>query len=353
VATSSEHYRFLLPLITSETTASAAQHLLQRQSLSVRGILLAVCSKNDTERAKEPFLKHPAMRLRLEDISCFRANWENKADNLRAIATSLNIGLDSLVFVDDTPAECELVRGELPEVTVVPLPEDPSDYVAALASGCYFEATSFTAEDVARVRLYQENTARESAMDSAADLDSFLRGLDMEANMGAADSYHLPRMAQLLGKTNQFHLTTTRQSEAELAALAKDPSVWLRWFSLRDRFGDHGLISVAILRAERDAWIIDSWAMSCRVFSRGMEDFILSEMVHAARMAGAARLIGRYKPTAKNQVVAKLYGRFGFSLDGQAADEDRWVLDLASASLSQPFIRSAEIRDAVHLAAAR
>jgi FkbH-like protein len=323
------------------------------KSLAQRGILLAVCSKNDAATAKEPFIKHPAMRLRLEDISCFSANWENKAGNLRDIARSLNIGLDSLVFVDDSPAERELVRSELPEVAVVSLPEDPSGYIAALAAGCYFETTSFTSEDEARVRLYNENSLRESAMNTASDLNSFLSGLDMEATTGLADSYHLPRMAQLLAKTNQFHLTTTRQTEPELLALSNDPKSWLRWFSLRDRFGDHGLISVAILRAESDAWIIDTWAMSCRVFSRGMEEFILIEMVAAAREAGAERLIGLYKQTAKNAVVADLYGRLGFAFDGEHEEGAHWVLDLSSAKLRTPFIRRTKKGEVMDLAVAR
>jgi len=326
------------------------------KTLAGRGILLAVCSKNDPAKAEEPFRTHPEMRLRLEDISCFRANWENKADNLREIAKSLNIGLDSLVFVDDNPAERDLVQSALPEVAVVPLPEDPSGYAAALAAGCYFETTSFTTEDMARVRLYQENSQRKTALSAATDLDSFLRSLEMEANSGPLDSWHLPRMAQLLAKTNQFHLTTTRQSEPELLALAEDSKIWLRWFSLRDRFGDHGLISVTTLRAEGSAWVIDTWAMSCRVFSRGMEDFILNQMVRAARSAGADRLIGRYKPTPKNHVVAELYRRLGFSFEASDGDETRWVLNLTSAKLRHVFIRETEtqvINGTMDLAVAR
>jgi FkbH-like protein len=299
------------------------------KTMLARGILLAVCSKNEQAVAEEPFKKHPAMRLRLKDISCFRANWENKVDNLRFIANALNIGLDSLVFVDDNPSERELVRSQLPEVSVVAMPEDPSDYPAALAEGCYFETTSFSQEDVARVQLYRENAEREKSMKSSADLESFLRDLDMVADSGPVDSFRLPRMAQLLAKTNQFHLTTTRYSEAEVSAMAQDPNMWVRWFSLRDRIGDHGLVSVAILHPEENAMAINTWAMSCRVFSRGMEEYILQEMVDAARAAKKRRIIGRYKPTAKNHPVAGLYERLGFAFDGEEGNGSRWALDIS------------------------
>lgn len=321
------------------------------KALLGRGILLAVCSKNDQVTAEEPFRKHPAMRLRLEDIACFRANWENKADNLREIARALNLGLDALVFVDDNPVERELVQSQLPEVSVVALPEDPSDYAAALAAGCFFETASFSSEDIARARFYQENSERESAKNSATDLGTFLRDLEMEASSGTADSFHLPRMAQLLAKTNQFHLTTTRPSEAELAALSVDPQVWLRWFALRDRIGDHGLISVVILRPEDDSLAIDTWAMSCRVFSRGMEEFILLQMVQAGRASGAQRLVGRFLPTAKNRPVADLYHRLGFSFDAMEEAGSRWVLDLASPNLHfAPLIRWAERKETLGMA---
>jgi FkbH-like protein len=310
------------------------------KGLLSRGILLAVCSKNDQAVAEEPFRKHPAMQIRLEDIACFRANWENKAENLRDIADALNIGLDALVFVDDNAGERELVRSQLPDVSVVAMPEDPSDYPAALAAACLFETTSFSIEDAARAQLYRENAQREDSMRAATDLKSFLRGLEMEAECGPVDSFRLPRMAQLLAKTNQFHLTTTRYSEAELASMAGDPRIWMRWFSLRDRIGDHGLISVVILRPEDEALAIDTWAMSCRVFSRGMEEFILLEMLDAARAFGAQRLIGRYRPTDKNHPVAGLYKRLRFAFEANEETGSCWSLDLSKSDVQlAPFIR--------------
>lgn len=299
-------------------------------NLVTRGILLAVCSKNEETAAKEPFLKHPAMRLKLDDIACFRANWENKADNLRQVAATLNIGLDSLVFVDDNPFERELVRSLVPEVTVPEMPMDPSEFPAKLALGHYFEAVSLSKEDMERARQYQDNAQRETARNVTTDINAFLRDLEMEADCGPADTFHLPRMTQLLAKTNQFHLTTIRPSEAEMVALAMDPSACVRWFSLRDRFGDHGLVSVVVLRLEDDAMVIDAWAMSCRVFSRGLEELIFLEMARVARDRGARRLIGRYLPTSKNHSVANLYERLGFTFDGPESAGSRWVLDLSA-----------------------
>ena len=310
------------------------------KSLVSRGILLAVCSKNEETAAQEPFLKHPAMLLKLNDIACFRANWENKADNLRQIAATLNIGLDALVFVDDNPSERELVRSLVPEVTVPEMPTDPSEYPRVLASGSYFDAAFFSKEDMARSRHYKENAQRETARNVAADMGGFLRDLEMEANSGPADAFHLPRMTQLLAKTNQFHPTTTRPTEGQLAAFAADPRGWVRWFSLRDRFGDHGLVGVVVLRPENGALAIDSWAMSCRVFSRGLEELIFLEMVRASRDLSAGRLVGRYLPSLKNYPVANLYKRLGFAFDGPEGKGSRWLLDLSAPVLSfSPPIR--------------
>ena len=310
------------------------------RTLMDRGILLAVCSKNEDAVAREPFLAHPAMRLRLEDIVVFRANWLSKVDNLREIANALNIGLDSLVFVDDNPLERELVRTHLSEVAVPEMSADPADYVAILSAGRYFESISFSKEDSARTRSYVDNAKREALRAEATDISSFLQDLDMEAECGPVNALRLPRMAQLLARTNQFHPTTTRHTEAEVAAFAADANAWVRWFSLRDRLGDHGLVSVVILVRELDALRIDTWAMSCRVFSRGLEELAFLEMVQAAKGAGVRYLIGRYSPTPKNRPVADLFPRMGFTTDGGDDSGTRWILDLsATVPAFAPFIR--------------
>lgn len=290
------------------------------KALSLRGIALAVCSKNDDALAREPFRQRSEMVLTLDDIAVFQANWSNKADNIRAIALAMNIGIDSIVFVDDNPAERALVRTELPEVAVVELPDDPSGYVGALAAGAWFETLGVSGEDRLRASAYRDNAARSQALavatslsqtSGAANIETYLRDLAMHASWGKADASRIPRMAQLLNKTNQFQLTDRRYSQAELGALAADPHGWVGWFSLRDRFGDHGLISVVVLQIDRGTARIDAWAMSCRVFSRGMEDLIFQVLSREMKSLGCTHLIGAYRASKKNTVVGHLYERLG------------------------------------------
>lgn len=302
------------------------------KALSRRGIALAVCSKNDDRLAREPFLTRAEMILGLDDFAMFVANWSNKADNLRAIAATLNIGTDALVFVDDNPAERAQVRAELPEVAVVEMPADPSDFVSALAAGHWFETLALSDEDRLRAKAYRDNAARSQALEGASDLGSYLRDLDMHAKWGLADASRLPRMAQLLAKTNQFQLTGRRYAESELAALATDSSHWVGWFSLRDRFGEHGLISTVVVRIEGPIALIDAWAMSCRVFSRGMEDLIFSIVQREMAQRGCAQLLGQYVASPKNGVVSSLYERLG-GRRITAQGETRWQFDLPSSGL--------------------
>lgn len=310
--------------------------------LKERGVILAVCSKNEDATAREPFLEHPAMRLCLDDIAVFRANWDNKADNIRYIASTLNIGLDSLVFVDDNPAERALVRACLPMVAVVDLPDDPSGYVNALHRAHLFEAVSFSREDVLRNAFYRANAGREELRAQFANLDSYLASLNMSAQTGPLDPLSLPRSAQLVNKSNQFHLTGKRYSEAELRALMERPDWAGRYFTLSDRFGDNGLISVALLHREGEDAHVDTWVMSCRVLGRKMEEFILNEMVAVAVSMNCRRLRGRYVPSKKNGLVAGLYQRLGFHADGIGeAGETFWYLDLSSVQpLPTPVLRS-------------
>ncbi len=281
-------------------------------ALKERGIILAVCSKNEEATAKEVFERHPDMRLGLADISAFHANWNNKVDNLREIAAALNIGIDSLVFVDDNPAEREMVRQFLPMVAVPELPDDPAGFVEALASHCYFETVSFSGEDRERTRYYREDALRTELRVSFKDTANYLSSLQMTGEIGSLDAFHLPRMAQLINKSNQFHLTGTRYTEAELLAMAARPDIEIRYFKLRDRFGDNGLIAVLVLRSAEGELHIDTWVMSCRVLARSMEEFICNEILRIARKRACGAVIGRYRPSAKNKLVADLYERLAF-----------------------------------------
>ena len=291
---------------------------LQRWLLELkrRGILLAVCSKNNEDTAKEPFEKHPEMVLRLEDIAVFVANWDNKADNIRSIQRTLNIGIDSLVFLDDNPFERNLVREMLPEVTVPELPEDPAMVPAYLESLHLFEAVGFSDEDAARTAQYQAEASRVQAQASFTNYEDYLISLDMHAEILPFDTFHYPRIAQLTQRSNQFNLRTVRYSEAEIAAAAQDPDTVTRYMTLSDRFGEHGLISVVILKKQEDALFIDTWLMSCRVLRRGVENCLFNAVVNLVKEHGCRYLIGEYLPTAKNSMVKDFYPSFGMEKIG-------------------------------------
>lgn len=283
--------------------------------LARRGIILAVCSKNDLSIAEAAF-EHPEMALKRSDIAAFVANWEDKAGNLRRIASMLDIGLDSLVFVDDNPAERDIVRRELPEVAVPELPEDVADYPARVAAAGYFEAVSFTSDDATRGRNYALNAERKAAMTQATDMEGYLRGLQMVLTATPIGAAELVRSTQLINKTNQFNLTTRRYSEAEVERIAGDARSVALAIRLADKFGDNGLISVVLARADAtvadDELLIDSWLMSCRVLGRQVEEAVLDVLAKAASAAGYSALIGEYRPTERNSMVAEHYPRLGF-----------------------------------------
>jgi FkbH-like protein len=302
------------------------------KALKDRGAILAACSKNDSAIAAAVFRDHPDCVLRLDDFAAFIANWDNKADNLRDIAAQLNIGLDAIVFVDDNPVERDIVRTHLPQVEVVELPDDPALFVSALAECGWFETTAFSTEDRERGRYYAENARRETARQVSVDMASYLASLDMIGSIGDADPIHLPRIAQLINKSNQFHLTGTRYGEAEITALAECSECFVRHVRLRDRFGDNGLIACLVLRREERALHIDTWVMSCRVLGRSVEEFIANEIRAIALAEGCNRLVGRYVRSARNGLVAGLYTRLGFALDSEAGGVSIWLFDIDPAA---------------------
>lgn len=302
-------------------------------ALKERGIILAVCSKNEEENAKEPFVKHPDMQIHLEDIAVFRANWTNKADNIREIANILNIGLDAIVFVDDNPVERNLVREFLPMVAVPELPEDPSGYIQAIEKHSYFETVGFSSEDLERSKYYRDNAERAELKAKFTDTGDYLRSLGMISEKADLDNFNLPRMAQLINKSNQFHLTGTRYSEAELQAFANRVDGVVRYYKLSDKYGDNGLISVVVLIGEPGAdMIVDTWVMSCRVLGRTMEEFICNDIVEVAMRLGCRTVIGRYVPSTKNKLVSELYPRLGFSLVSNDNGTSTWHLELERAT---------------------
>lgn len=311
-------------------------------TLKAKGVILAVCSKNNEADALSPFEDHPDMRIGLEDLAVFVANWETKVDNLRRIAETLNLGLDALVFVDDSPSEREIVRQMLPEVEVVPLPEDPALYARAVEESLHFETTSFTPEDAQRTEQYRARAEVTQLESSAESIDEFYRSLEMEAEIAPFDEIHLPRIVQLIGKTNQFNLTTRRHGMETVRGFMEDPD-WVHFYlKLRDRFADHGLVGVMVARREDEVLEIDTWLMSCRVLGRTVEDEMLVRVCQAAERLGCSTIRGIYVPTAKNPQVADLYERFSFTKVSEDEGTTVWVYDLATQGpIASEFIREA------------
>ncbi len=317
-------------------TAAGEAHLaIQTLALDLRtrGVVLAVCSKNDEAAARLPFDRHPEMVLKADHFAVFVANWTNKADNLRAIAKQLNIGTDALVFLDDNPAERLQVRRELPEVAVIEAGEDPGDYAGLVARSGWFEAVGFSAEDLARAEQYRANGERLAMAESASDIGAYLTSLDMRMAIRPFDAAGRARIAQLINKSNQYNLTTRRYGEPEVAAIEADPGKYARQIRLTDRFGDNGMISVVIWDRGPDVWTCDTWLMSCRVLGRRVEEAALADAAEAARAAGATGLEGVYRPSAKNVIVADHWARLGLTKTGEDADgTTRWRLALADYS---------------------
>ena len=304
------------------------------KKLKNRGIIVAVCSKNTESVAREPFEKHPDMVLRIDDIAVFVANWENKADNIRTIQSILNIGFDSMVFLDDNPFERNMVRENLPEVCVPELPEDPADYLEYLYPLHLFETVSFSNEDTERTKLYQIEAKRNMVQQKFANEDDFLQNLDMLSVVEPFNKFNTPRVSQLSQRSNQFNLRTIRYADADIERLSNDPNYYTFAFTLEDKFGDNGLICVNILQKENpDVAFIDTWFMSCRVLKRGMENFTLNTLVEAAKEKGFKTLKAEYIPTQKNEMVKDHYLNLGFT-----ENNGFWELDLTSYQNKKNFI---------------
>jgi len=297
-------------------------------SLKERGTLLAVCSKNDHEKAEQVFLKHPEMVLRMDDFVSFKANWEPKSENIRQMAAELNLGLDSFAFVDDNPAEIEIVRQFAPEVATILLGPDPSEYVAQLQDCRLFEPRNITTEDVERTAAYQSEAKRKALFATVTDMGAYLQSLEMDAAISEFGPMDVQRLAQLINKSNQFNLTTRRRTEADILALMNDPDYIGYSVRLKDRFGDHGLISIVIGKKSGDAMEVDTWLMSCRVLKRQVEDEVLNELARLAKARGCTTIKGIYLRTAKNEMVRDFYGNMGFTLTAESENSREFELAL-------------------------
>ena len=312
------------------------------KKLKQRGIIICVASKNNEETAKEPFEKHPDMVLKLEDIAVFQANWETKVDNIRTIQRILNIGFDSMVFLDDNPFERNIVRENIPGITVPELPEDPGEYLEYLYSLNLFETASYSQADKDRTKQYQVEAKRVSLQKTFSNEADFLKSLDMVSVVSGFNAFNTPRVAQLSQRSNQFNLRTVRYTEADIEAYGKDPDVIDLSFTLEDKFGDNGLIAVIIMKPQdAETLFVDTWFMSCRVLKRGMENFTLNTMVEAARQKGYKRIIGEYLPTPKNKMVEGHYPSLGF----EQLEGTQYVLDVEQYQPRECYIQKKIMKD--------
>lgn len=308
------------------------------KKLKQRGIIICVASKNNEDVAKEPFEKHPNMILKLNDIAVFQANWETKVDNIRTIQNILNIGFDSMVFLDDNPFERNMVRENIKGITVPELPEDPGKYLEYIYSLNLFETASYSNADKDRTKQYQIESKRVSLSKTFSNEEDFLKSLNMVSKVSGFTKFKIPRVAQLSQRSNQFNLRTIRYTEADVQAMAEDENVIDLCFTLEDKFGDNGLVAVVIMKPlDTEILFVDTWFMSCRVLKRGMENFTLNIMVSKAKQAGYKRIVGEYLPTPKNMMVKSHYENLGFTqIEGTTTEQ--YSLDVDKYEIKECYI---------------
>jgi FkbH-like protein len=325
-----------------ETPLGEAYTAFQRYCLSLRerGVLLAVCSKNDPAIARSGF-EHPDSILKLSHFSAFKASWDPKHEGIAQIASELNLGLDSFVFVDDNPAERAIVRAQLPVVSVPEVGSEVAAFPGVIQAGRYFEMMALSQEDLARAEAYSANAARTALQSKFKDYGEYLDSLQMAAEIAPFKPVYLERITQLINKSNQFNLTTRRYTQAEIEEIASDRRYVPLYGRLTDVFGDNGLVSVVIGRREEATLHLDLWVMSCRVLKREMEFAMLDMLAVAAKASGVSKITGHYSRTPKNGMVADHYRSMGFRLVSPEKDLDHstWELDLSAYSAKTAHIR--------------
>jgi len=298
-----------------------------------RGVLVALCSKNNEEDVLEVLDKHPNMILRKSHFIAWQINWNDKATNLSLLAKKLNIGIDSFVFVDDNAIECEWIERKLPQVSVVHLKGDPSSFKRQITENGYFDTLNYTDEDKNRSKMYISSTMSEELKNSAGSYDEYLRNLKLCVEIGTPSDTTISRFSQLTQKTNQFNLTTIRYSAGEISMMIADPNIALYYLKLSDKFTDLGIVGVAITKSEKGVCNIDTLALSCRALGRGVEDAFISFILGRAKVTGHKKVVGKYIVTKKNAQVANFYGRHGFKRIESNEKMSLWNWDLEEKAI--------------------
>ncbi|MBL6989673.1 MAG: HAD family hydrolase [Bacteriovoracaceae bacterium] len=301
-----------------------------------KGVLLAICSKNNYDDAIEALSQHPEMILRPEQFVSIKTNWNDKASNIKDIASELNIGLDSIVFIDDNKFETNLVANQIPEVTAVTLPEDPSGYVSYVKSLDLFNTLSLTSEDKKRSTMYHAESKRKTLKQSTTNIEDYLKSLEMCVTILTADKYSTPRIAQLTQRTNQFNLTTKRYTDSDIENFMSSNSHDVLYLKLNDNFGDSGIVGVAILNHKNNETVIDSLMLSCRVIGRGVEDIFLQSCILKAMQRNSQRVLASYHKTAKNSQVKTFYSQNGFDIISKDEESSIFAYDKINKQLNIP-----------------
>lgn len=321
----------------------------QREILNLhdRGVILALCSKNNEEDVLEVLHSHPEMLLRESNFAARRINWNDKVSNLIEIAQELNIGLDSLVFADDSQFECDLVRERLPQTAVFHLSSDPSGFTNLLRAAGHFDTLTFSAEDRERNILYRAEGQRRQLQGATGSFEEFLAKLEMVAEIGPAGEAVIPRISQLTQKTNQFNLTTHRYTEGEIRSYVESPDSEVFYLRLRDRISDMGIVGVTIVKYATSRALIDTFLLSCRAIGRGVEEALLAHVLNTAKGRGCSSVLGRYTVSRKNAQAADFYGRQGFQAIAQTWQGSDWEMPLDKDLFPSPgWIRMEILKEA-------
>ena len=325
----------------NETAQGEAYKVFQSyiKELKERGIILAVCSKNNHEIAKEAFT-HSDSVLSFEDFTSFKANWEPKHSNIEIIANEINIGLDSLVFIDDNAMERNIVESQLPSVSVPNIGNNITDFIDFIEGNNYFETVNISGDDLKRNEFYAENIERKKQKAVFENYQDFLFSLEMKSEIKSFSNIYIDRITQLINKTNQFNVTTKRYKLNEIEKIASDDNFISLYGKLSDKFGDNGLISVLIAEILDKTCVIDTWLMSCRVLKREMEFAMFDKLIEDCKDKNLVNIIGIYKRTNKNDMVSSLFSELGFKFVKEEFDGSIvWEFEIIDHKQKQTVIK--------------